>query len=214
MLSDEAKKKRKKRRRIAWITVLSFLFVMGVYYFKVVCPIVTKLSEEKARSVSTTVISEVIGDVMTSANVTYDSLVKITYSSENTVETIEINTIKVNELIREVTKDVQIKLDNLKNEKISIAIGTFTGIPFLYGKGVQIGVKIVPIGTVSSHIYSSLSSSGINQSQHRLFFTISARLGLILPLQTQDFITSQDVLICESVIVGKIPSVYLGDNLI
>ena len=208
------KKKRAKRRRMAWITVLSFLFVVGLYYFKFVTPIVTKLSEEKARSLSTTIMSEVVGNVMTNGNFSYNDLVKITYSSENTVETIEVNTIKVNEIIREVTKDVQLKFDHLKDEGIGISIGTFSGIPFLYGKGPQIGIKIVPIGTVSSNVYSSLQSGGINQSYHRLYFTISARLGLILPSKTQDFTTSQDVLICESIIVGKIPSVYFENNLI
>lgn len=214
-MSDEINRKtNKKRRRIAWITVLSFLFVIGVYYFQVVCPLITKLSEEKARSVSTSTISEVVGEVMTSGGLTYNDLVKITYSNDNSVETIEVNTVKVNELVRLVTKEVQNRIDNLKNDGIGIALGTFTGIPFLYGVGPEIGIKIVPIGTVNSNIFSSLSSCGINQSQHRLYFTISTRLGLILPTKTQDFITSQEVLVCESVIVGKIPTVYLGDNLI
>ena len=117
-MNDSTKKKRKRRRRIAWITVLSFLFVVGVYYFQVVCPLITKLSEEKARSVSTSTISEVVGDVMAGGGVSYNDLVKITYSSENSVETIEVNTVKVNELVRLVTKEVQNKIDALKNEGI------------------------------------------------------------------------------------------------
>lgn len=207
-------KNKKNRRRIAITCVLCFLLLIFLYYFKIVCPIVINLSEEKARSLSTTAISEVVGDVMTSGNVNYNDLVKITYSSANYVESIEVNTVKVNEIIREVTKDVQKRFDNISGEGIGIALGTFTGIPFFYGRGPIINVRIVPVGTVNSQIFSSLNSSGINQSHHRIYFTISARLGLILPLQTRNFITSQEVLICENVIVGQIPSVYFQDKLI
>lgn len=207
-------KKKSKARRIVWISILSFLLIIGVYYFKIVCPLISKLSEEKARSISISAISEVVGNVMSGGEIDYNDLVKVTYSSQNYVETIEVDTIKVNELIRVVTKEVQAKIDGLKNESIGINLGTFTGIPFLYGLGPEINIKIIPIGTVNSNIVSSLNSCGINQSLHRLYFTISVRLGLVLPTKTQDFLTSQEVLVCESVIVGKIPSVYLGDNLI
>lgn len=206
-------KKKSKVRRIVWISILSFLLVIGVYYFKIVCPLITKLSEERARSISISAISEVVGDVM-SSGVSYDDLVKVTYSAQNSIETIEVDTVKVNELIRVVTKEVQTKIDGLKDESVGINLGTFSGIPFLYGLGPQINIKIIPIGTVNSNVISSLNSCGINQSLHRLYFTISVRLGLVLPTKTQDFLTSQEVLVCESVIIGKIPSVYLGDNLI
>lgn len=208
------KKKTKRKRRIALITVLSFLFAICLYYFQVVCPLVEDLSEEKARAVSTSAISEVVGDVMADGGITYNDLVRITFSNDNSVETIEVNTIKVNELVRLVTKEVQERIDRIKDSEIGIALGTFTGIPFLYGRGPEIGIKIVPVGTVNSNILSSLTSCGINQSLHRLYFTISARMGLVLPTKTQDFITSQEVLVCESVIVGKIPSVYFGNNII
>lgn len=209
-----AKRKKSRTRRIVCISILSFFVVIALYYFKIVCPLISRLGEEKVRSISLSIISEVVGETMSSKTIEYGDLVKISYSSEKSIEAIEIDTIKVNELIRQVTKQVQIKIDNLKNEQIGINLGTFTGIPFLYGVGPEINVKIIPIGTVNSDIMSSLTSCGINQSLHRLYFTISVRLGLILPSKTQNFITSQDVLVCESVIVGQIPSFYLGNNLI
>lgn len=209
-----AKRKKSRARRIVCISILSFLVVIALYYFKIVCPLISRLGEERVRSISLSVISEVVGETMSSQTFEYGDLVKVSYSSEKSIEAIEIDTIKVNELIRQVTKQVQNKIDNLKNEQIGINLGTFTGIPFLYGFGPKINVKIIPIGTVNSDIFSSLTSCGINQSLHRLYFTISVRLGLILPSKTQSFTTSQDVLVCESVILGRIPSFYLGNNLI
>lgn len=214
MTEIQGRKKSKKRKRIVWATILSFLCAIGLYYFCYVCPLICELSQEKARSLSTCIISEVVGDVIASGEVDYGELVKITYTSQNTVGTIEVDTICVNKLVRAVTKEVQQRVDELKNNCIGISLGTFTGIPFLYGRGPEISIKILPIGRVGTDIHSSLSSCGINQSQHRLYFTISACLGLVLPTKTQEFTTSQDVLVCENIIVGQIPSVYFGDNLI
>lgn len=61
---------------------------------------------------------------------------------------------------------------------------------------------------------SNFTSSGINQTLHRLYFTVSGTIGMILPAQTQNFVTELEVLICESVIVGEIPDVYLQGSLI
>lgn len=207
-------KKRKKikgktKLRIALLVILSFIILCIFYYFKVVCPIVIRLSEEKIRSVATTAISETVGDVMSNENLTYNDLVHITYSSTNNIELIEVDTVEVNIVIRQITKGVQSKFDTLGKEGINIALGTFTGIPFLYGIGPDISVKLVPVGTINTKVTSNFISSGINQTLHRLYFTVAGTIGMILPAQTQNFVTELEVLICESVIVGEIPDVYL-----
>lgn len=205
-------KRKHKRRGIVWIIILSFLFLIGIYYFKLVCPLVIDLSGERARSISTGIISDVVGDVM-GMGVSYDDLVEISYATDG-IQSIEVDTVKVNEIVRMITKGVQDRVDGLKDEKIGIALGTFTGIPFLYGRGCEIGIKMLPMGSVTSNISSSLISQGINQTLHRLYFTISIRLALVLPAKTQEFVTTQEILVCESVIVGKVPSVYMGEGLI
>lgn len=212
-------KKRKKikgktKLRIALLVILSFIILCIFYYFKVVCPIVIRLSEEKIRSVATTAISETVGDVMSNENLTYNDLVHITYSSTNNIELIEVDTVEVNIVIRQITEGVQNKFDTLGKEGINIALGTFTGIPFLYGIGPDISVKLVPVGTINTKVTSNFISSGINQTLHRLYFTVTGTIGMILPAQTQNFVTELEVLICESVIVGEIPDVYLQGNLI
>lgn len=213
-------KKRKKglskkaKFRIVLIVILAIIILFCVYYFKVVCPIVVNLSQEKVRSVATSTISSVVGDVMSDENLTYNDLVQITYSSENKVELIEVDTIQVNLLIREITEQVQENFNTLGSEGISITLGTFTGIPFLFGLGPDVSVKLVPVGTVNTKVESSFNEAGINQTIHRLYFVVSSIIGMVLPGMTQNFTTELEVLLCESIIVGEIPSVYLQGGLI
>ncbi len=151
---------------------------------------------------------------MADENLTYNDLVQITYSSENKVEFIEVDTIQVNILIREITEKVQLSFDTLGKEGIDISLGTFTGIPFLFGIGPDVSIKLVPVGTVNTKVESSFNEAGINQTIHRLYFVVSSIIGMVLPGMTQNFTTELEVLLCESIIVGEIPSVYLQGGLI
>ncbi len=199
---------------IALFCVAMLFVAICVYYFKVVCPIVVQLSQEKIRSVSTRIISRSINDVLTTQNITYDGLVNISYSNDNKIEFIEVDTIKVNTLVRQITQEVQRHFDGISNEGVEIALGTFSGIPFLYGVGPKISVQLVPVGTINTHFSSSFHSAGINQTIHRLYFQISASVGMVLPANTQNFVTEMEIALCESIIVGEIPSVYLQGSLI
>lgn len=189
--------------------MLVFLILALVYYFAVVCPAVVALSQEKIRSIATQTISEVVGEVLSSGGYSYDDLVEISYSSENKVSQISTNSTQVNLLVREVTAKVQERFDQLDNTQVAVKLGSFTGIPFLFGYGPNVTLNLVPVGTVQTTFETKFLSAGINQTLHSLYFDVNAILGLILPGSTQNFDTNLQVLICESVIVGEIPSIYL-----
>lgn len=215
------KKLNKKRKwsvkakfRVALFSIFLVIVLLVLYYFRVVVPIVVSLSQEKIRSLSTRVISQSIGETIITQNINYDELVEISYSSNGKIELIEVDSVKVNLIVREITKQVQRHFDNLSNEGIRIALGTFTGIPFLYGIGPQISVQLVPVGTVNTNLNSSFNSAGINQTIHRLYFDISASVGMVLPANTASIETEMQVVLCESILVGEVPNVYLQGSLI
>lgn len=203
------RRKAKSKLKICLCFLLVFVILVVAYYFAVVCPAVVALSQEKVRSIATKTVSEVVGQVLTEGGYTYDDLVEVSYSSENKVSQISTNSTQVNLLVREVTAKVQERFDQIDNTSISVSLGSFSGIPFLFGYGPQIKLNLVPVGTVQTSFDTKFLSAGINQTLHSLYFDVDAILGLILPGSTQNFQTDLQILICESVIVGEIPSIYL-----
>ncbi len=200
----------KRKFRVAIFIVLLFIFLCVFYYFKVVCPVIVTLSEERVRSIATSAISDVVGDTLIEDDISYEQLAKIKYSSENTIDAIEVDTVKANILIRKITKGVQDKFNVLGNVGLDIAIGTFTGIPFLYGMGSMVNIQLIPVGTINTKINSKFSTAGINQTLHQLYFVVNAGIGMILPGKTQNFNTELEVLLCENIIVGKVPEIYFN----
>lgn len=211
------KSKKSKKRRVkltVFLCCVVILFVSCfVYYLNVVCPIVVSVSRDKIHSLATSSISQSVGQVITEEKITYDQLVRISYTSQNEVELIEVDSVKVNLLMQKITSLVQKKFDDFSQKGINVALGTFTGIPFLYGVGPQISVQLVPVGAVKTALEGDFVSAGINQTLHSLNFVVSAVIGMVLPIKTQTITTQLEVMICQNVIVGKIPNVYLQGNI-
>ena len=191
--------------------VLVFIILICFYYFKVVCPIIEKLAGEKVKAITTSIATKAVGDVMINDDIQYDDLVKIKYNANNEIELIEINSVRVNVIIHEITKQIQDEIADLGSGGISIALGTFSGIPFLYDVGPNLSIKLVQVGVVNTKLDSEFSSAGINQTLHKLSFEVSANVALILPIKNRIYNTSLEVLLCESVIVGKVPQIYMNN---
>ena len=100
-------------------------------------------------------------------------------------------------------------MTNLGKHGLPIQIGTFSGVPFLIGRGPTINLNLVPISVVSGKFDSEFSSVGINMTKHTLFLYINVHVSVVLPIQAYDIYSTNQVLLGESIIMGKVPEVYL-----
>ena len=61
---------------------------------------------------------------------------------------------------------------------------------------------------------SEFDAVGINMTKHTLLLSVVVNVNLILPLKSYEFTSTNQVLLAESVIIGKVPEVYLsGESL-
>ena len=118
----------------------------------------------------------------------------------------------MNQLARRFYQVAQVYLDRMGDNGIDIALGTFTGLPFLVGIGPKINIKLVQIGAMTSTFTSSFESAGINQTKHSLFINLYASVSLILPAYNSTVDSVTEFLVAESIINGEVPDVYLGSN--
>lgn len=192
--------------------VLFFLLTVFLYFNFIVGPLVVEVSRAQVDSVATTAVSDAIYDVIQEEGYTYQDFIEVQYTTENTVSSITANAIELNNFARELSTLIQIYLDNVGEHDISVPLGTFTGITALSGIGPKIKINIVPIGSVITSFSSSFESAGINQTKHALYIDANISISVVLPLTTKrvDFVTQ--VLICENIIVGKVPEFYFSSG--
>ncbi len=163
-------------------------------------------------SLSTSAVSDAVYDVLNEENVAYEDIVRIEYDNSDNIAMISLDTIRLNLIARKFYQVAQVYLDNMGKNGIDVALGTFTGIPFLSGIGPKVNLKLVPIGAMTSVFESNLKSAGINQTNHSVYIKLYASVSMILPAYTATIDSVTEVLVAESVIVGKVPEIYFGSN--
>lgn len=74
----------------------------------------------------------------------------------------------------------------------------------------RIPASVEPNGSAETTVKSSLTSAGINQSLHKITLSVKVRITAMLLISTVDVETDTDICIAETVIIGEVPSVFLG----
>ena len=150
----------------------------------------------------------------TIANNDYDNLITVSKDDDGNVTMLEVNAKNVNILNNVIISEVQEVLDNGQMLNCKLPLGTFFGLPIFSGIGPKIKLNIFQIGHIQTSYRSNIASLSINQSYHKIYLTVSVEVCIFLPLYTQNITISNQILIGENIIIGKIPNTYLNtDNL-
>jgi len=201
------KKIRRKKGLVIFVLVF-FICLIVVYYLKVMLPIIKTYSKAETEAETEKAINSAVSSVV-NRTINYDTLIDINYSTTGEIVSFAANQYEINTITREIVKETQYQLNTLGCDGLNINIGTFTGIPFLIGKGMLVNLKLMPIGAVKSEFVSQFDSVGINMTKHSLFLYINTAISIVLPIKNYEVKTSTQILLAESIIVGKVPEVYL-----
>lgn len=190
---------------------LIFILLIFMYTRYLATPIVVSSTEAQISSYATRSINYAIADTM-NQNVSYGDLVTIIKDSNDNVAYIEANSVRINILSKTMSKVVMSNFVEFAKKPIKISIGAFTGISILAGYGPKIAFNVNPFGEVYCYFTSNFESAGINQTYHKIYLDISIKINVVLPFRKLVVNSASEVLLCESLIVGKIPDVYLNSN--
>ena len=83
-----------------------------------------------------------------------------------------------------------------------------TGSKLFSGKGPGIPIRISSIGNVETDLRSEFVAQGINQTLHRVYLQVDCEVSILTPYDSITENISNQILLMENVIVGKIPSSY------
>ncbi len=203
------KRLHRKKSFVIKLTIVIFLIIFLMYYFFVVSPIIKTYTSAETRAVTEEAINRAVSNVI-NQSLKYDSLIDISYTASGDIASFTANQFEINSISREIVEQAQIEMQTLGDKGLNINLGTFSGMPFLIGRGPIINLKLTPIGAVSSSFESTFESVGINMTKHTLYLYINVHVNIVLPIKSYDIYTSNQVLLAESIIIGKVPEVYLN----
>ena len=194
------------------IALFVLIFVLIFLYLKFVAiPIVLKNTESQIQSYATKSINYAVADTM-NQNVSYGDLINVVKDKNGDVSFIEANSVWINLLSKTMSKVVMSNFLEFSKLPIKIAIGSFSGLSILSGMGPKIAFNVNPFGEVICSFSSAFESAGINQTYHKLYMIVLLKLNIVFPFERVQVLSDSEVLICETLIIGKIPEVYLNSN--
>lgn len=206
------KRKKRKKRGLIFVSVLLLLVVLVWSFFSfVINPVIKQVSEEEIRALTVDAVNLAASEVI-AEQIDYDDILQITKDSQGNITLIQANTVLINKIARNTTLQAQENISALGQQGIDIPIGSLSGISFLAGRGPNFKLRVLPVGSVDTVFHSEFISAGINQTKHKIYMTVSAQVSVIIPGMNTTVGSDTEVMICENIIVGKIPEVYLQSN--
>ena len=100
-------------------------------------------------------------------------------------------------------------IDYVVAEKgIALGYGRFSGDDTTYNN-LRPGVRILVLTTSDVSYHNELMSAAINQSKYQLYLNVKMDLDILVPWEHQTETVGTNVLLAETVIVGKVPQTYV-----
>jgi len=205
--------RRKNHKYISFLVILIFIIVVLniiiVFFDKRVMPAITEMATIMAKSQTLNIINEKSVEIL-SKEFNYDQMIKIQKNNEGNIILVQADTIKLNYLAAKLSTECNKELSDMKNSEIKVPLGWLSDKSAFYNLGPKITMEIEPMGNMSTSYESKFESAGINQTRHKIYLNVNAKIRLKLPMRNQDIEVTTQVPVSDTIIVGKIPNNTLG----
>lgn len=185
------------------LLVIAILLKFSLDYIN---PMFDSLCNLKAKGIATKIVNREAKESL--ENVDYNDLITIIRDTNGNISMVKANVIAINRIASELTLEIQKALEDEKETKIYIPVGSFFGNEMFYNVGPKIPIKLTSTGVVTTDFKSEFANSGINQTIHRIYLYTVCKVNIVTPLKTISNEISNEVLVAETVIVGPIPDSY------
>lgn len=206
--------KKKKIKAIAAILTLILLFTGAFFYFnKQAHEVIDQLTRATISNRLTVKMNAAFDELMASFDDEYSSYVHIERNSSGEITLITADMIKINKLMAQYSTIVQSHVSEIEEDDIAVPMLAFTGWPLVSTLGADIKLDIVAVGDAPCSYRSEFKEVGINQTLHSIYIDVRAKVEIILPIDNIEVECPSSALVCESVIVGRVPQFYLQNKI-
>lgn len=203
-------RRKQKKPTIIIVSSVILLFVAAIVYIRlVVTPVVKTVAEASVRALTVSTVTGAVSEVLRDEP-SFVNMVEYEHDANGDVSDIRVNTSRVNLVVQRSVAQTQSDLTEMKTSGVNIPIGSLSGITFLSGKGPAVNVTVIPVGSVEAKLKSEFIEIGINQTIHKIYLSLDSTVKIIIPGASDVVKSNAEVLLIESIIIGKVPDTYLN----
>lgn len=172
-------------------------------------PAIYDLAAVEAKAVAVKTIHTAVEKILAKSSVSYADIVSISRNDIGSITGITTDIVKLNLFKSQITNAVDDEFLSKGSTKVSVPLGSASGITFLSGWGPYINIKIGMLSSTQSDFENKFESAGINQTQHSVILNIVTKI--ILTMSGRRITTDVKTSFCvaQTVIVGTVPDVMV-----
>lgn len=189
------------------ILILFFSIILSIFLFlNTAYPVFKASCETAASSKGIKIINNEVNKIM--KNYSYNNLINIEKDTEGNITMIKADVICINEIVSKIVSNIQTEFDGIPRITVFINMGSVSGISALKNLEPKFNVELESAGNIKYDVKTKFESVGINQTFHKIYLDIDARVGILTPFSTFGKDINTEVLLTEAIIVGKVPETY------
>ena len=190
------------------IAIPSVLLAMSDNYFSERTDIYIKQHvKSKTSDIYTMVIKEEFKNIYN-----IDEFVNYKFNTNGEIESVLINTAKLNDVIYIASKLISTCLEDGVIEKelesISFPLGQLISKSIFAGEGPNIHIEVDPITSYKVDIETKTKEYGINNIIFEIYLTCVIEIEVMIPLNQEKIICENETLILSQILPGKVPYFY------
>lgn len=169
----------------------------------------TQIAVSDACDLVTTAVNRAVNEIIREGDYEYEYFVDLSKDDTGQVTAVSCNMGRINKLSTDILDRV---VNNTENGEITVEIplGNLTGLNVLMGRGPNVPVRIIYLTSSFVNFSNDIVTAGINQTKHQLNLEITVDIDILIPWSTQSVEVVTDVLVADTIIVGRVPDTYLN----
>ena len=202
------RRRRPKTKAILIIPAVAILAVLivSVVFFR---SLTTQVAVSDAVDIVNSAVNNAVNCVISEGGYDFGYFVELSKDANGNITAISGNMAHINDLSTAILDKVMESADD-GTISIAIPLGNLLGINLLSGKGPDIIVEIVMLTSSKTDFKSVVQSTGINQSEYQLMLEVTIDIDVLVPWGTESATTVTEVIIADTVIIGKVPETYFN----
>ena len=100
-------------------------------------------------------------------------------------------------------------MEQLDSQKLGVPLGSLTGFATASDLGPVLPVRVLTAAVPTADFENVFTSTGINQTLHRIMLNVRVECTLLIPGGTVDTAVEAQVCAAETLLVGQVPDAYL-----
>ena len=204
----ESSQKKIKLNITGWVFAAALCFFLSgaaMFLKNISC----QIAVSDASDIVTKQINNAVTEIMSEGNYVGDYFVTFEKTTDGEVTAISSNMARINALSAEILNRVVGATEN-HTLTVKIPAGNLTGVSLLMGRGPDVPVQIIVLTSSRVEFNNSIVTAGINQTKHQINLEVIVDIDILIPWESQSAQVITEVMIADTVIVGKVPETYLN----